>query len=236
MPDRPELDALAATLGYRFRRPGLLLDALTHTSYAAEHPALEVVSNERLEFLGDAVLGLIASDQLYARFPAAPEGELTTLRAALVRASALADLARRVDLGPYLRLGRGEETTGGRERELLLARAMEAVIGALYLDGGMRAARRFLEPLLSRELEGALAQREVKDAKSLLQERAQAQLGITPTYRVAAEEGPSHARRFVVEALVGEHVIGRGEGSSKRQAEQAAARNALEDEGWTPAE
>lgn len=232
----PDPDALAATLGHDFRRPRLLIDALTHTSYAAEHPAPDVVSNERLEFLGDAVLGLIASDLLYARFPAAPEGELTNLRAALVRASALTDLARRIDLGPYLRLGRGEETTGGRERELLLARAMEAVIGALYLDGGMRAARRFLEPLLGRELEDVLAQREMKDAKSLLQERAQARLGITPTYRVAAEEGPSHARTFVVEALVGEHVIGRGEGRSKRQAEQAAARNALRDEGWAPAE
>lgn len=232
----PDPDALATTLGHIFRRRQVLLDALTHTSYAAEHPAPGVVSNERLEFLGDAVLGLIASDLLYARFPAAPEGELSNLRAALVRASALADLARRVDLGPHLRLGRGEEATGGRERELLLARAMEAVIGALYLDGGMRAARRFLEPLLSHEVEGVLAQRNVKDAKSLLQERAQAQLGITPTYRVVAEEGPSHARTFVVEALVGEHVIGRGEGRSKRHAEQAAAQNALEDEGWAPVE
>ncbi|HEX6799817.1 MAG TPA: ribonuclease III [Ktedonobacterales bacterium] len=235
MPD-VDPDVLAATLGHPFRRPQLLLDALTHTSYAAEHPARNVVSNERLEFLGDAVLGLIASDLLYARFPAAPEGELTTLRAALVRASALADLARRIDLGPYLRLGRGEEVTGGRERDLLLARAMEAVIGALYLDGGIRATRRFLEPLLKGELEGVLAQRRVKDAKSLLQERAQAQLGITPTYRVVAEEGPSNARTFVVEALVGEHAIGRGEGRSKRQAEQAAAEAALQDEGWAPAE
>ncbi len=231
----PDLDTLASTLGRRFRRPRLLLDALTHTSYAAEHPAPDVVSNERMEFLGDAVLAMIASDLLYARFPAAPEGELTNLRAALVRASALADLARSVNLGPHLRLGRGEETTGGRGRELLLARAMEAVIGALYLDGGMRAARQFLEPLLTHELEGVLKQREVKDAKSLLQERAQARLGITPTYRVVAEEGPSHARTFVVEALVGEHVIGRGEGRSKRQAEQSAAQNALQDEGWAPA-
>jgi ribonuclease-3 len=228
----PDLDALTVRLGHSFRQPRLLLDALTHTSYAAEHAASDVVSNERLEFLGDAVLGLIASALLYSRLPAAPEGRLTGLRAELVRASTLANLARHIQLGPHLRLGRGEETTGGRERELLLARAMEAVIGALYLDGGMRAARHFLEPLLQSELESIQGQREVKDAKSLLQEHAQAQLGITPTYRVVIEEGPAHARRFVVEALVGEHVAGRGEGSSKRQAEQAAASAALRDEGW----
>ncbi|MFI5273281.1 MAG: ribonuclease III [Ktedonobacterales bacterium] len=228
----PDLAPLEASIGHRFATRQLLLDALTHRSYAYEYAAPDVVSNERLEFLGDAVLGLIASDLLYARFPQAPEGELTTLRAALVRASALATLARAVELGPYLRLGRGEETTGGRERELLLARAMEALIGAVYRDAGLETTRQMLDPLLDGELARVLAQRQMKDDKSLLQERAQAHLGVTPVYRVAAEEGPSHNRSFTVEVLLGERVIGSGLGRSKRQAEQAAAHDALRDEGW----
>ncbi|HEU5438642.1 MAG TPA: ribonuclease III [Ktedonobacterales bacterium] len=228
----PDMTALQAAIGHSFRHPQVLLDALTHTSYVAEHPGPGVVSNERLEFLGDAVLGLIASDLLYRQYPSASEGELTPLRAALVSLPPLAALARRVGLGPYLRLGRGEEVSGGRERESVLGRAMEALIGALYLDGGIKAARRFLEPLLMAELERVAAGPGTRDAKSLLQERAQARLGITPTYHVLLTEGPSNAPRFVVEARLGELVVGRGEGGSKRQAEQAAARAALDDEGW----
>ena len=228
----PDTAALQGAIGHPFRRPQLLLDALTHTSFAAEHPAPSVVSNERLEFLGDAVLGMIASDLLYRQFPQAPEGELTPLRAALVSLPALATLARRVGLGPVLRLGHGEEVTGGRGRESVLGRAMEALIGAVYVDGGITAARRMLEPLLAAELSVVMAGQGTKDAKSRLQERAQEQLGITPTYQVIAAEGPSNAPRFIIEARLGELVIGRGEGGSKRQAEQAAARAALEDEGW----
>lgn len=230
--ETPDTTSLQAAIGHSFRRPQLLLDALTHTSYVAEHPGPDVVSNERLEFLGDAVLGLIASDLLYKQFPSASEGELTPLRAALVSLPPLAVLARRVGLGLYLRLGRGEDISGGRERESLLGRAMEALIGALYLDGGIKAARRFLEPLLTAELERVAAGPGTRDAKSLLQERAQARLGITPTYQVILTEGPSNAPHFVVEARLGELVIGRGEGGNKRQAEQAAAREALEDDGW----
>jgi ribonuclease-3 len=197
-----------------------------------EHAAPSVVSNERLEFLGDAVLSIIASNLLYRAFPKASEGELTNLRASLVRASALATMARDLPLGPYLRLGRGEEVTGGRTRELLLARAMEALIGAIYLDAGMAATRSFLEPRLSSELARVRTKRQLKDNKSLLQEVAQAQLGITPTYRLVEQSGPSHERTFVVEVLLGERIAGRGEGASKRQAEQAAARTALADDGW----
>jgi ribonuclease-3 len=226
------LVALEAILGRTFTRRSLLVDALTHRSYVFEHAAPSVVSNERLEFLGDAVLSTIASDILYRRFPKSGEGELTDLRASLVRASSLATLARDLSLGEYVRLGRGEEATGGRSRELLLARAMEAVIGAVYLDGGMRAARAFLEPRLTSALTLVRSRRQLKDDKSLLQEAAQAQLSLTPTYRLAAESGPSHDRTFVVEVLLGERVVGRGEGASKRQAEQAAARMALADAGW----
>src|SRR5262249_13659326 len=160
------------------------------------------------------------------------------LRAALVRASTLAGFARLVVLGPHLRLGRGEEATGGRERDLLLARAFEALVGAVYLDGGpqgMDAARRVLAPLLGAELERIAAQRTIKDNKSLLQELAQAQLGITPTYHLISEEGPSHERSFVVAVQIGALVAGQGTGRSKRQAEQAAAEAALQDDGWSAA-
>jgi ribonuclease-3 len=226
------LESLEVALGRRFTRRQLLLDALTHRSYVYENAAPDVVSNERLEFLGDAALSIVASELLYRRFPKANEGELTDLRASLVRASTLATFARELPLGPYLRLGRGEEVTGGRDRELLIARAMEALIGAIYLDGGLRATRAFLEPRLVAELARIKTKRQLKDDKSLLQEVAQAQLNITPTYRLVSQEGPSHSRVFTVEVLLGERVAGRGEGTNKRQAEQAAAHMALADEGW----
>jgi len=231
-------DALAGlerALGYTFRDRRLLRDALTHRSYAYEFAAPGVVSNERLEFLGDAVLALVSSDLLYARYPEADEGALTQVRAALVRASTLARFAERFALGPRLRLGRGEEATGGRTRQLLLASAFEAILGALHLDGGLPAARALLDPLLRAELDGidrAGGERRVKDDKSLLQELAQAALGVTPRYRVVEESGPSHERTFVVEVLLGELAAARGAGRSKRLAEQAAAHAALADPGW----
>ncbi|MGO8947624.1 MAG: ribonuclease III, partial [Ktedonobacterales bacterium] len=160
------LSSLEAAIGITFTNHSLLEAALTHRSYVYEHAAPHVVSNERLEFLGDAVLSIIASDLLYRRFPSASEGELTNLRASLVRASALATLARDLRLGLYLRLGRGEEVTGGRSRELLLARAMEALIGAIYLDAGMPATQSFLEPRLSAELASVRSRRHLKDDKS----------------------------------------------------------------------
>lgn len=226
------LTQLEAALGHTFANRQLLLDALTHRSYAYEFAAPGVVSNERLEFLGDAVLALVSADQLYQQRPDAQEGDLTQLRAALVRASTLADFARRIPLGPYLRLGRGEEATGGRDRETLIASAFEAVIGALYLDAGLAATQAYLVPLLHAEAASAVRQRRVKDNKSLLQELAQGQLGVTPRYVVASQDGPSHDRIFTVEALLGEVVIGRGQGHSKREAEQAAAQAALQDPGW----
>jgi ribonuclease-3 len=229
------LAALQRALGYTFTARQRLLDALTHRSYAYEFAGPGVVSNERLEFLGDAVIALVASDLLFARYPAADEGALTQIRAALVRASTLARFAERYDLGAHLRLGRGEEATGGRTRQLLLASAFEAVVGALYLDGGLPVTRAFLEPLVTQEvaqIEGSGGQQRIKDDKSLLQELAQGELGVTPRYRVVSESGPSHERTFVVEVALGEHVAACGEGRSKRQAEQDAAHNALADPGW----
>lgn len=234
----PEADALAeleSRLGHRFKSRRVLLDALTHRSYAFEFAAPDVVSNERLEFLGDAVLELISSDLLYRRFPKAQEGEMSDMRAALVRASTLAAFARRLQLGRHLRLGRGEETTGGRDRELLIASAFEAVVGALYLDGGIRAAKALVEPLLRDELARITEGKAIKDPKSRLQELAQARLGVTPTYRVISESGPSHDRTFEVEVHIGELTAAHGSGRSKRQAEQNAAAAALSDEGWQEA-
>ena len=231
MPPDP-LRPLETAIGLNFAKPQLLLDALTHRSYVYEHAGPHIASNERLEFLGDAVLSIVASDLLYRKFPSASEGELTNLRASLVRASALATFARDLDLGAYLRLGRGEEVTGGRSRELLLARAMEALIGAVYLDAGMRTTESFLEPRLIAELDRVTSRHHLKDDKSLLQELAQAQLSVTPTYRLVEQSGPSHERTFVVDVLLGDRVAGRGQGASKRHAEQAAARAALQDDGW----
>jgi len=233
--DEPDLTTLEAALGHTFTKRQLLVDALTHRSYAYEFAGPGVVSNERLEFLGDAALALIASDMLYRRHPDADEGALTQMRATLIRASTLAEFARGLPLGPHLRLGRGEEVTGGRTRELLLASAYEATLGALYLDAGLETTRAFLEPLLADALKRVMAEGGVKDDKSLLQEVAQGQLSLTPRYRIVGQEGPSHDRIFIVEVTLGEVAIARGEGRNKQQATQAAAHNALADPGWLDA-
>lgn len=227
------LTALEAALDHTFHDRSLLMDALTHRSYAYEFAGPGVVSNERMEFLGDAALALVSAGLLFQMRPDAPEGDLTQLRAALVRASTLATLARRMNLGPLLRLGRGEAATGGRDRDLLIASAFEAVIGALYLDAGLDAVRAWLEPLLREEAERAVSQQRVKDAKSLLQELAQGRLGVTPRYQVISEEGPAHERLYTVQALLGDVVIGGGQGRNKREAEQVAATAALADPGWS---
>lgn len=229
------LSALERSIGHTFARKHLLVDALTHRSYAYEFAAAGVVNNERLEFLGDAVLALISADLLFARYPQADEGMLTQYRAALVQAATLARFAEALELGPPLRLGRGEDAMGGRARPVLLAAAFEATLGALYLDGGMAAARAFLEPYLLGELgriEATGVGSRIKDAKSRLQELAQGALALTPRYQLLEESGPSHDRTFVVQALIGDVVIGRGTGKNKRQAEQAAAQAALADPGW----
>jgi ribonuclease-3 len=230
-PSQEQLADLQQKLRYTFRSPELLLDALTHRSYLNEYGP-DISSNERLEFLGDAVLALVSANLVYIARPADSEGILTQLRVALVRASTLADFARQLSLGSYLRLGRSEATLGGRDRESVIASAFEAVVGAIYLDGGIEASRAFLDPFLREALARATTQQRIKDDKSLLQELAQGRLGVTPRYRLVSAEGPAHARTFVAEVLLGEHVAARGTGQSKQQAEQAAAHNALADPGW----
>jgi ribonuclease-3 len=181
-----------------------------------------------LEFLGDALLDFVAGDYLYRRYPKMREGELTSLRAALVKEETLARFAQALDLGRYLYLGRGEEESGGRERPSLLADAFEALVGALYLDGGLKPAESFILRFLEPETERIVAQGELRDYKSLFQEEAQRSFQSTPLYRTIDERGPDHNKVFTVEVLIEEKVCGRGEGTSKQAAEQEAARQALE--------
>lgn len=222
--------ALEAALGYHFRDPLLLREALTHRSYAYESDDPQERHNERLEFLGDAILGFLSADLVFSRAPEANEGRLTAVRAELIRTSTLARCALRLGLDAHLRVGRGHTRATMGER--IWASTFEAMTGAIYRDGGLEAANAFVAPLLADELERALAGDDLKDAKSVLQDLAQTQLGITPVYRTVEVEGPAHAPRFVVEVLIGTHVAGTGAGSNKRQAEQLAARNALQDPGW----
>jgi len=220
------LDGLQDRIGYRFQDVGLLLRALTHPSYVNEHPE-ERPDNQRLEFLGDAVLDFVVTVWIFERYPAFHEGAMTRLRAALVREETLAGFGRGLGLGEVIRLGHGEEEGGGRERPSNLGDTFEALVGALYLEGGIEPVRRIVHGLVEPVADAILAAEADRDAKSRLQEWSQAALGVTPRYRVVAESGPDHAKTFVAEVLVGQEVAGRGEGRSKQDAEQAAARQAL---------
>jgi len=217
------VQALSRTLDYSFRDPSLLQSALVHTSYVNERPGRGLESNERLEFLGDAVLGVIVAHRLYELRPESPEGELTVLRAWLVRQSTLARWARQIALGPHLLLGRGEARGGGRERPALLSRGFESVIGAAYLDGGLEAARSVLLPLIDHEIRTGFSPQRVVDAKSRLQQVTQARFETTPVYNMVDHSGPGHAPVFVVEVRAGPDTVARGSGHSKRAAQQAAA-------------
>lgn len=210
----------------RLKNPALLQEALTHRSYVNEHPDAGA-NNERLEFLGDAILDFLAAELLYERTPPLREGEMTQLRSALVRADTLALLARDCKIGEALRMARGEETAGGRNRATLLGDAFEAVLGAIYLDGGLAAARRWLAPKLKRQLDAVLRDALDKDARSRLQEIMQEREGITPVYEVIGEAGPEHDKLFTVQVRVGERVVATGSGRSKQAAAQDAARNGL---------
>ncbi|HSP55530.1 MAG TPA: ribonuclease III [Dehalococcoidia bacterium] len=223
---RPAGD-LARALSVIFKDGALLQQAMYHRSYLNE-AGESVESNERMEFLGDAVLGLIVSDKLYRDYPGLSEGHLSQLRAILVRWDALARVAGRINLGDYLVLGRGEEMSGGRERPSNLAAALEALIGASFLDGGMTAARKLVLKLLKPDFEEIAAQGVTADSKSELQHLAQTRWHEIPAYRLLSSEGPDHAKLFTVEVLVGNQVVGQGQGRNKKQAELNAARQALE--------
>jgi ribonuclease-3 len=222
---------LEARIGYRFKDLGLLEHALTHRSRAHEDASGGVIDNESLEFLGDAVLGFVIADMLFTRFPTHSEGYKSKVKAGMVSAAALARLAEQIDLGRFVLLGRGEEKTGGRQKHAILADCFEALIAAVYLDGGTAAARAFIVsrfgPLIEAAGDRAAEATFTDDWKSALQEWLQAHTGGLPVYRLAAAEGPDHRKRFDVEVLVGDEVFGRASGRSKKEAEQLAAREAL---------
>ncbi len=227
-----ELATLQSTLGITFRDPLLLQQALTHRSFLNENPDFPLPSNERLEFLGDALLGFIVAEKLHSDLPHLWEGALTVLRAALVCNETLARIASSFNLGDHLYLGRGEEMSGGRQRQSNLSSALEAVIGAIFVDQGLPVAKEFVLRLLNgmvvKIVEEESIEESVKDYKSRLQVLVQAEQQTTPVYRIVEEKGPAHDKLFTVEVMVGDVVLGRGSGKGKRAAEQNAAQAALE--------
>lgn len=222
-----DLSDHATHFGVTFKDILLLQQALTHRSYLNEHPDSKLQDNERLEFLGDAVLDFIAAEWLFERYPEMKEGTLTRLRAGLVRNETLASYSSAVGLGDLLLLGKGEEEHGGRNRLSNLGSAFEAFAGALYLDQGLEAVRQFVKPWFVPVLDEMLREQSDKDAKSMLQEWAQAQLSQTPNYRTVQITGPDHDREFTIEVLIDHNVVGVGVGRSKQLAAQSAARSAL---------
>ena len=219
------MEALEEKLGYHFQDRSLLEHALTHSSYANEHRSSGVTSNERLEFLGDSVLGMVAAEYLYHAHPDMPEGDLTRIRAALVCEGSLHKVALILNLGQYLRLGRGESSGGGRERPSILADATEAVLAAVYLDGGISAVKPIIRTLiLDREQKNDVD----RDYKTALQEMVQKVPGSSVSYRMILESGPDHDRLFVAEVSINKVPEGRGQGRTKKEAEQRAAKVALE--------
>ena len=225
---RDEFEELQNRIGYRFRDRGLLEHALTHRSRAAEDASGGVADNESLEFLGDAVLGLVVADMLFRKYPESDEGRKSKIKASVVSTQALARHAEQIQLGEHLLLGRGEEKTGGRFKQALLADGYEALIAALYLDGGLPEAAAFLERELNDAIETGASQIVVgHDYKSALQERLQALERPLPEYRVAAETGPDHRKMFTIEVVVAGEILGGATGKAKKEAEQEAARLAL---------
>ncbi len=211
-------------IGYHFENEKLLLQALTHSSYANEHHMGRLADNERLEFLGDAVLEITASEFLFHRYPGHPEGELTRLRASMVCEPALAFCTRELELGRYLLLGKGEDQTGGRERKSILSDALEAVIGAIYLDGGFANAKEFIHRFVLNDIEHKQL---FFDSKTILQELVQGNHGGELSYFLLKEDGPDHNKKFVVEARIGSVPYGTGSGRTKKSAEQEAAYHTL---------
>lgn len=217
---------LQKQLAHEFKNLDLLELAFVHRSFVNENHEINE-SNERLEFLGDAVLELITTEFLFAEFPKKPEGELTALRSALVKGETLAEVSRELNLGQHLKLSKGEAKSGGAEKPYLLANVFEAVLGAVYLDGGFEKAREIVHKFLLPKLSQIIESNAQVDAKSEFQEIAQARLAITPEYRVLHESGPDHDKIFEMGAYVGKDLFGRGKGASKQEAEQAAAEAAL---------
>lgn len=227
-----DISALETKLGVSFNSKDLLQQALVHRSYLNENPSFRLSNNERLEYLGDAVLELIVSKELYRRFPEKPEGDLTSYRAALVNSRMLAEIAVELEINNFLLLSRGEAKDLGRARQFILANAFEAIVGAIYLDGGYSAAEEFIGRVLFQKIEDVVKKKLYRDPKSLFQEIAQEHLGITPTYEVVREWGPDHNKHFIIGVYLDKELVAEGEGPSKQAAEAEAARVALTKKEW----
>jgi ribonuclease III len=222
-----DISILEKKLGINFKKEDLLTEALTHRSYLNEFPKWRLPHNERLEYLGDAVLELLVSEELFDNFPKEPEGQLTVLRAALVNYQILAKVAESLGIQDFILMSRGERKDTGRAREVILANAMESVIGAIYLDQGLEKTRTFVKKFVMKNLEDVLKTKSYKDAKSELQEIMQDKLKVTPTYDVLDETGPAHKRVFKMGVYFGDKLMASGEGPSKQEAELEAAKAAL---------
>jgi ribonuclease III len=221
------LSVVESQVGYVFQNKKLLVQAFTHRSYFNEHRDVAEEHNERLEFLGDSILGLLISDYLYHHLPSHAEGELSRLRAHLVEAGSCARFLQKLDLGDFVQLGRGEQMNEGRGRETILADLFEALIGAVYIDGGMEAAQKFFWGHFQEEIQKSLAH-PARNWKAELQDYSQKKYQRPPIYKVVREEGPDHSKMFVIAAFLDEEEVGQGTGSSKKEGEQAAAQDAIE--------
>jgi ribonuclease III len=228
----PDFSIFEKQIGISFKKRDLLIEALTHRSYLNEHRDYAGSHNERLEFLGDAVLELATTDFLFNKFPAKPEGDLTAYRAALVNTVSLAESAQELGVNEYLLLSKGEAKDTGRARDVILADAFEALIGAIYLDAGYEKAAEFIAKNLYAKIDAIIANRAYQDAKSRFQEASQEKRSTTPRYETLSEEGPDHARHFTVGVFIGAEEIARGEGQSKQEAEQSAAEAGLNAMKW----
>lgn len=226
-----KVSQLEAKIGIIFKNKDLLLQALTHRSYLNENTKWYLDHNERLEFLGDAVLELVVTDYLYNKYPN-PEGEMTNWRAALVNAVMLSRISNEFVLNDFVLLSRGEARDTGRARQYILANAIEALIGAIYLDQGYEPSKKFIARFVLKELPNIIDKKLYRDPKSLFQEYAQEHVGITPTYEVMEEWGPDHARNFKIGVFLEKEMIGFGQGPSKQEAQQEAAKDALQKKGW----
>jgi len=228
-----DFSSLEKKLKIKFKKKDLLTQAFCHRSYLNENPKFSLDNNERLEFLGDAVLELVITEHLYKNYPAKPEGELTNWRAALVNSKMLAKISQGLGLSEYLLLSKGEEKEGGKARQYILANTLEALIGALYLDAGYKSCQSFIKKYVIEELPHILEAELYRDAKSSFQEESQERMKITPAYKVLEEKGPDHAKHFTIGVFLGKDLVAKGEGSSKQEAEEAAAKKALAVKKWS---
>lgn len=227
-----DFSLLEKKLKIKFKNKNLLTQAFVHRSFLNENPDFKISHNERLEFLGDAILEHVVTEHLYKKYPEKPEGELTGLRAALVNAKMLAQIAQNLDFNDFLLLSQGETKESGKARQYILANTFESFVGSLYLDQGLKTCQNFIAKYLLGELPAIVRGGSVKDAKSYFQEKAQEKTGITPTYNVLKEWGPDHQKKFNIGVFLGKELAAEGEGLSKQEAEEEAAKQALKTKGW----